>query len=568
MKAHILAVAIIAVMASTIVAGRESSASSPDKNDRHNRLRESRENDRRRTDRREPETFEAVDNFPNAFRTVNGTENNPRNADWGAVDSAFLRLADADYADGLDEPTGADRASARVISNALCAQDADEPNYLGASAFIWQWGQFLDHDITLTPTIDPAEDFPIAVPLGDVWFDPYNTGTQIIPMERSFYVHDSAGVRQQINEITAWIDASNVYGSDDERAADLRANDGTGRLRMSDDAYLPYNENGLDNAPTNEAHYYIAGDFRANEQIGLTAMHTLFAREHNHWADHFREKHPDYTGDQIYELARGVVAAEMQAITYREFLPKLLGPRGLKRYRGYRPEVEAGISNEFATAAYRFGHSTLNDVVLRLDADGNEIPEGNLSLAQAFFNPALLAETGIEPILRGLAAQTAQEVDTHVVDSLRNFLFGPPGSGGLDLASLNIQRGRDHGLASYNDTRRALGMRPANSFVDINSDPVVASSLASVYDSVEDVDLWVGGLSEPHVPEGLLGPTFARIVADQFERLRDGDRFWYKRYLPPRWVRMVERQTLAQIIMRNTDIAWELQNDVFLVAEE
>src|SRR6185295_549731 len=132
------------------------------------------------------------------------------------------------------------------------------------------------------------------------------------------------------------------------------------------------------------------------------------------------------------------------------------------------------------------------------------------------------------PVLKYLASDPSSEVDTKVVNSVRNFLFGPPGAGGLDLASLNIQRGRDHGLADYNSTRAAYGLKKVTSFDQITSDPVLAGKLKDLYGSVDNVDLWVGGLAEDHVRGGSLGPTFRRILIDQFTRTRDGDRFWFE----------------------------------------
>ena len=375
-------------------------------------------------------------------------------------------------------------------------------------------------------------------------------------------------MRQQVNQITAFIDASNVYGSDEERALELRTLDGTGRLKTSEGDLLPFNENGLVNAPSTDASFFLAGDIRANEQVGLTAMHTLFVREHNYWADSMLRVTPGLNGDELYEAARAIVAAEMQGITYNEFLPLLLGRNGLRPYRGYRDDVNPGLGNAFATAAYRVGHTMLSSELLRLEADGSTIEDGNIALADAFFNPDEIINHGIEPYLRGLAAQVCQNVDAYVVDDVRNFLFGAPGAGGFDLASLNIQRGRDHGLPGYNQVRRDYGLSPAQSFADMSSDPEVQANLAAVYDSPDEVDLWVGGLAEDHLPGALVGETFARILGDQFERLRDGDRFWYKAYLPRFLVDNVESQTLAAIIRRNTTIGNELQDDVFRVATE
>lgn len=504
------------------------------------------------------------------FRTIDGSDNNPNRARVGSTGTQLLRLVDSDYADGISALAGPERPSARAVSNAVCAQGETQPNPLGMSDYLWQWGQFLDHDIDLTDGVDPAEPAPIAVPAGDPFFDPQGTGTAEIDLNRSIY-DEETGIdrpREQLNEITAWIDASNVYGSDVERAEALRTNDGTGRLRTSDGDLLPFNDAGLPNAGGDSPELFLGGDVRANEQVGLAAMHTLFVREHNRQADRIRERNPDLTGGEVYERARRIVGAQMQVITYQEFLPALLGPDALPEYDGYDSQIDASIANMFSTGAYRFGHSALSPQLLRLDANGNEIPEGHLALRDAFFRPSrLIDEGGIDPVLRGLAAQACQSVDAYVIDDVRNFLFGPPGAGGFDLPALNIQRGRDHGLPSYNDARRAFGLRPARDFAEISDDPDVVVGLASVYADVEDVDLWVGGLAEPPVAGAMVGELIHAVLVDQFLALRDGDRFWYTRTLGPNQRRDVESTTLADIIRRNTDIGDELPDDVFRVPE-
>jgi hypothetical protein len=504
------------------------------------------------------------------FRTIDGSGNNKDNPDVGASFTELIRFVDSDYGDGISSLAGQDRPSPREVSNAVSSQNESIPNTLGASDFLWQWGQFLDHDIDLTDGTDPSEYADIGVPLGDLFFDPDGTGDQVIPFNRSIYA-ESTGTgadnpRQQLNEISGWIDASNVYGSDEERAITLRTNDGTGKLKTSEGNLLPFNTEGLPNAGGSSSELFLAGDVRANEQVALTAMHTLFVREHNRLAEVYAEQHPDWDGERIFQKARQIVGAEVQVITYKEFLPVLLGNRPLSRYRGYDRDVDGSIRNIFSTAAYRFGHSALSPIILRLDSEGHEIAEGNLALRDAFFSPSIIIdEGGIEPILRGLAGQECQRIDPFIVDGVRNFLFGDPGSGGFDLESLNIQRGRDHGLPSYNDAREALGLGRVESFEEISSDPDIQGRLASVYDSVDDVDLWIGGLSEDPESGSHLGELFSLILKEQFETLRDGDRFWYEETLSKDEIRKVERTKLSDIIRRNTNIGDEIQDDVFHV---
>ncbi|MGJ8633927.1 MAG: peroxidase family protein [Luteolibacter sp.] len=502
------------------------------------------------------------------FRAIDGYSNNPLDPTLGTPGRPFARFFDADYSDGIESPAGEDRPSAREISNTVAAQEESIPNSRGASDFLWQWGQFLDHDIDQTSTIDPAEEFNITVPSGDIYFDPSSTGTGEIPLNRSFYEYDEDGVRQQVNEITSFIDGSQIYGSDETRANALRKLDGSGELKVTTSEFgdlLPYNESGEENVPATSNFWFLAGDIRANEQAALTAMHTLFVREHNHWARTFREDHGDATDETIYQFARSIVGAELQHITYSQFLPIILGPKAIPPYRGYREQVDPRIANSFATAAFRFGHTLLPETILRIDAEGETAAAGDLALADAFFDPSIVEEDGIDNILRGLSAQLCEELDGQITDSLRNFLFGEPGSGGLDLASLNIQRGRDHGLPAYNEVRKQLGIRPARRIRDVNPDRDVFEKLEEAYEEVDDIDLWVGGLNEPHVAHAMVGPVFHRILTRQFRNLRDGDRFWFESTLPPELVDLVKEQTLAAIIRRNTNIGEELQENVFIV---
>lgn len=509
---------------------------------------------RSETERAPPRTPEA----PRQVRSIDGSGNNQADPAMGQALRPLRRRFASDYADGISALAGADRPSPREISNAVHAQTESVPNRAGLSDMFWQWGQFLDYDLDLSDGIDPPEPAPIPVPRGDAFFDPQGSGNQMIALNRSRYdTAAAAGTpREQINEISAWIDASQVYGSNEERANSLRSFVG-GRLRSSTGDLLPAT---TDSDPS-AAYAFLAGDVRVNEQVGLIALHTLFMREHNRLAAQLQRARPELDDEALYQGARAIVAAQMQAITYNEFLPRLLGANALPPYAGYRPDLDARIANSFSTAAYRLGHTLLSPVLLRLDAQGDEIAAGHLSLFDAFFAPTRLRdEGGIEPILRGLAAQTCQDLDPLVIDEVRNFLFGLPGSGGFDLASLNIQRGRDHGLPSYVAIRRATGQPPARRFNDVTDNAEFRRRLASVYRRVEDIDAWTGLLSETP-RHGIVGRTLYLMLSEQFIALRDGDRFWYERDLPPDLREEMRRTRLIDIIRRNTSIRSEIDDD-------
>jgi peroxidase len=501
--------------------------------------------------------------YPNEFRTIDGTGNNPINPLLGVAETPLLRQTTPGYGDGVGSPAGADRLSAREISNLVNAQATLLPNSTNVSGFFFQWGQFVDHDMGLNRVSKPAEIFNIPVPLGDPQFDPGNTGTKALPFQRSSFVVVD-GIREQVNVNSGFIDGSMVYGSGVQLSRELRTNDGTGHLKTSDKNLLPFNINGFPNQPAPTASFFLAGDVRANENAGLLTMQTLFMREHNFWADSIKAGDPTLKDSDIYFRARAIVGAEIQLITYRDFLPLLLGPDALPPYAGYNSDVDPSVSNEFSVAAFRLGHSLLPPVFMRLDARNQSI--GDLPLGGTFFEPVTITTRGIDPYLRGLAKQIPQEVDAYIIDAVRCFLIGGVvGAGGFDLAALNIQRGRDHGVAGYNQVRLDLGLPAKTTFADMTPDPDLQAKLMSAYSSPDDVDFWVGGLVEPHVPGAQVGETFFTILRDQFQRTRDGDRFWYEAYLDPVTLAIVQQQTLTTIIQRNTRIRNELQADVFHV---
>jgi Animal haem peroxidase len=501
--------------------------------------------------------------FPLEFRTIDGTNNNLNDLTLGSANTPFLRTTTNAYGDGHSTPAGADQMGARDISNRVDAQTTPVLIAQPESSYWWGWGQFIDHDLVITPIAVPTETFDVPVPACDPVFDPNCTGTATIAFQRSAFVIDENGVRQQLNANTHWLDASQVYGSDSARAQELRALDGTGHLKVGTDNLLPFNVNGFPNEPTNSPNFFLAGDVRANENGPLTALQTLFMREHNFWADHFARIDPSLDDDALYFRARAMVAAEIEKITYSDFLPFLIGQHTLTPYAGYNENVDPRVANVFPAAAFRFGHSLLNAAVARLDANNQSI--GSLPVQRTFFQPTQISSVGIEPYLRGLAHQRAEEIDGLITDGVRNFVH--PNGSGFDLAALNIQRGRDHGMPRFNQVRLDYGLPAYTSFSELTSDTDMQARLASAYNTVDDVDAWVGIIVETHQVNALVGPTLVAILKDQFERLRDGDRFWYESPdagFTDAELTQLRSTTLAKIIKRNTNV--DPKKDVFFAS--
>jgi len=506
-----------------------------------------------------------------ANRSINGANNNISSSsktNWGAAGITLYRELPAQY--GSTDPSGAiggvGRPSPRAISNAVIDEPVTQFNTRQLSTLVYQWGQFLDHDMSATPTGN-AEYVPISLPSTEKIF------TEAIPFYRSAYqmTTDSRGnqQRQQLNMITAFIDGSNVYGSDSKRATWLRTMR-NGKMKTSAGNLLPYNtRNGelsgaidlnspeMANDSDHHVKTFVAGDDRAAENPVLTSLHTLFVREHNRICDSLIRLGMR-NDEQMYQIARKMVGAEIEAITYQEFLPAL----GiiLQTYSGYKDYVRPDIMNTFATASYRLGHTMVSDDVLLRDNNCGEVEPGEMDLVEAFWNPQLARTYGIDVFIKGASSHDQYETDTKINDVLRNFLFvsaSSPVRFGIDLGSLNIQRGRDHGLPDYNTARFFYTGRQARSFSDITSVDSLADSLKKLYTSVSNVDLWIGILAEDHLPGKSVGRTLNAMLRSQFEKLRDGDFYFYLNdpFLPNSTREQIKRTKFSDIIRRNTGLS-------------
>ena len=300
---------------------------------------------------------------------------------------------------------------------------------------------------------------------------------------------------------------------------------------------------------------FVGGDVRANENSVLVSMHTVFVREHNRIAEELKNAHGDWTDEQIYQRARELNIAQYQAIIYNEYLPSLLGLDALPTYSNYDASIDPSITRVFANAAFRLGHTQLSSDILRLDPQGAIIEEGNLTLADVFFQPtSVVQEAGIEPILRGMSASLSQDIDTKTIDDVRNLLFGfGANAAGRDLFAININRGRINGLADYNTIRATYGLEKVTSFAEITSDTQLQTQLADFYGSVDNIDGFVGFLVEDHVAGAAVGETLRAVLADEFINLRDGDRFYYKNTFSASEIAIIEQTSFSDIIRRNTD---------------
>jgi hypothetical protein len=535
----------------------------------------------------------------NGYRPIDEVGNNPNDASLGTANTRLLRISPEAYTDNVGAPSLANDLGPRVISDILnnqavggnSSQDIQTNDQKSLSDFGYAWGQFIDHDMDLTPT-NPADALTIAADPKD----PSQMGDQTFFRSVFDPSTGTTSPRQQINAVTSFLDLSQVYGSTAAIADALRTHV-RGLLKTSPGNMLPYDNstyftadqlklfnlaNDAQAVPTQNL--FVTGDVRGNENIELTALQTLFVRSHNQITAELQALHPDWTDEQLYQEARKLNIAEYQSITYTAYLPDLLGPGALPRYTGYDSTVNPSIATEFSTVAFRFGHSLLSGGIERHGNNGQDVlpndPAGaSISLATDFFDPNLLnpqgvmdsltghISTDIGPILKADADQLAQADDLLAINEVRDLLFANGGltNNGQDLIARDVERARDDGIGSYNQVRQYYGLQLVTSFADITKNVQVQKELAAAYPGgVNTIDPFEGGLAEDHAPGSDLGPLFTHILADQFTRLRNGDHFFYQNEtLTPEELRLFSQgNTLAKVIEANTGIT-NLQTDVF-----
>nr|XP_060622998.1 myeloperoxidase-like [Anolis sagrei ordinatus] len=544
------------------------------------------------------ETSTTQCNFSSPYRTITGECNNRRIPTLGAQNRPYARWLPQEYEDGISLPRGwtpqkryfgFPLPNVRAVSNSIVRFPNEKlTKDRHRSVMFMQWGQFLDHDMDFGPAttatltfmtgancntcIKAPPCFPIEIPPNDLT----KKQGDCIPFTRAAPACNGGyAIRNQINALTPFIDASMVYASEVKWARSLRnlTND-LGLMAINQEftdkgrAYLPFGspEGFMDMCRVTNKTFniccFFAGDNRANEMPTLTVLHTLFVREHNRLATELKRLNPQKGGDYIYEEARKIVGAMIQKITFSEFIPLLLGnaaPFSWHRYRGYNESVDPRVASVF-TNAYRFGHAIVRDVVFRLNSRFQV--QSQTPLHQEFFATwRIIKEGGIDPIMRGLLAKPAKLIrqDQMVVESLRDRLFEQVSRIGLDLPSLNMQRGREHGLPGYNAWRRFCGLSQPRNEAELGQvlrNPALAKKFIQLYGTPNNIDLWVGGVAEPLVPNARVGPLFACILRTQFQKVRDGDRFWWQSpdtFTAPQR-RALAQVTLSRIICDNTSI--------------
>ncbi|XP_013166845.1 PREDICTED: peroxidase-like, partial [Papilio xuthus] len=541
------------------------------------------------------------------YRSIDGTSNNVKHPGWGRAGAPFSRIAAPRYSDGIYAMplavSGRPLPNPRTLSTQLFA---DRPIASRTLSYMnMQWGQFVTHDL-LSQAMEVNDEggiqccygkgrdvlpqewqndkcIPICIPEDDPFYKQH--GVRCINFVRSVTTPRddcSLGYAEQMNTVTSFLDGSPLYGSDPALASKLRERSG-GRLKEktkpgSKRGFLPMADTKTCDLRNASDPCYLAGDRRVNQTPTLAVIHTLLLREHNRVADILSSLNPLWTDEKIYQEARKIVIAEIQHITYQEWLPLNFGESYLRYYRivpsalhsrDYNPDVNPGVVGSFA-AAFRSLHSVVPDSFLTCPATYHCAYMYKLS--DHYFNPALVESSceSLDDIVRGILMQSSAESDPYCTREITNLLFKLNNQWGMDLVAMDIQRGRDHGLASYNDYRETCGLKRAKSFQDLTGEIPQdrINALSQIYESVDDIDLFVGGIMEKSVKGSILGPTFQCIVAEQFYRTRIGDRFFYDNgemphSFTPEQLKEIKKASMARLICDNTDGVSYVQRKAF-----
>uniref|UniRef100_A0A8C1VKQ7 NAD(P)H oxidase (H2O2-forming) n=1 Tax=Cyprinus carpio TaxID=7962 RepID=A0A8C1VKQ7_CYPCA len=438
-----------------------------------------------------------------------GWYNNLADHDRGAADAALVRLFPAQYTDGVYLPRQEPHLpNPRQISNIATSGQSGLMSYRNRSVLSVAFGYHVWSEISESRRPGcPPEFMHIKVQKKDPVFGSNSSQPVLLQFQRAEWDPSTGNSPNNPRTQVSWIDGSSIYGSSSSWCDALRvfsrgllaSGSSQDMPRRSSSGYLMWSTPDPSTSPGSQELYEF-GNAWANENIFTVTEGIIWFRYHNYLASKLHEEHPSWSDEELFQNARKKVIATFQH----------------RLSAGYQKYVDPGISAEFEAAAVRFGLTLAPPGVYKR------------YISQITFNPNLQSSQDVDELIMGMASQIAEREDNIIVEDLRDYMYGPLRFSRSDAVALTIQRGRDFGLPSYNQIRESLNMRPVNSWNEINPklNNTQVLELAELYENdTSRLDLFVGGLLESQ--EGP-GPVFSTIILDQFERIRNADRFWFE----------------------------------------
>ncbi|GLV44095.1 Peroxidase [Carabus blaptoides fortunei] len=532
------------------------------------------------------------------YRSYDGTYNNLNHTNWGKSNTAFLRFLVPRYnGPGGEVARSVEDDSTLPNARWLSTQifpDMDRPSPSKTLATM-QWGQLLAHDMGLSP--NSADNccvnasryadqcMSIEIPADDPFYSKYNqTCMNMMRSDSESVTFGCLSYPNQINSVTQYIDLSLVYGSNKTTALSLRQCKG-GLLSTSSGprVFLPLSSNPIIdcNVPSPNGTCYRAGDTRVNQNTQLTCLQTVLLREHNRMATKLAAINPHWGDERLYQETRAILIAVFQHISYKEWLPLIVGDSYMKKHSlyplksgytyDYCSDVNPATANSFMTGAYRVFHSGIQGHLQMINTT-TRCPFRSLNISDWMLKPGIITNNSnnFDELLLGLTVEPVQAIDRFFTTQMTEMMFHDNLPFGEDLESFDIQRGRDHGIPSYNVMRELCNLTKAKNFsdlIDVMEEEHV-ELLVDTYNNVDDIDYFVGGTLEKPAEDSAVGPSFLCLIGEQFVRKKISDRFWYENGHQPHsftkaQLQEIRKSSFSRLLCDNGDNITHMQPNGF-----
>lgn len=468
------------------------------------------------------------------YPNVDGTCVNQESPDLGAIGAKFLRLQPAAAGkDGfsLRESVSGEKTlpSARAVAN-LLRNHLQKPPVTGVFG---EWGHFIQRDSFSIPESPWAEDVdccatPEVEDCAPIYLekdDPDHSTIQCMSFKRSAKAQAILGHRETLSLVSTYLDATPVYGPTNE-VAFSRKTGYFGYLKAPEK-----DEEETASGKKKEVKCAAPESFQGCFQLAegddwLENLRLLFVMEHNRIVDALAEINSHFDDSLLYNEARRITIAEYNHITFKEYLPVVMGEELVKKHSlnpgaegpaaGYIKEVNPGILNSFAVASYR--------------------------------NPSMHTEWRKE-------WGPTEILESSHYSAVREDPY-------QDLLAMDIQRGRDQGMVGYLTWRRFCDSTHSyNTWEDLEKGlpKELVNDLKELYqDEIDDIDALVALLEKPDEEDGgIVGKTFTCLLADQFARLKTGNRLFWEHdssLLTVEQRDFIKTSSLAKLLCRNTPV--------------